>query len=241
MIVAVKALITFMIVIFFGYSKKIALVSAVGLAQIGEFSFILITLGLSLGLVTGEGKDILLASALISIACNPFLVRAGLRWIEARWPEATAQDDVLAHMEEQECDSLGRNIILIVGCGRVGSYALSMLKDKGLELVIVDINRETVTELRDRGFHAIAGDATDETILIEAQIEKAIAVLITLPDPFAVRRVTELTQKLKPQARILVRSHNDEETTFFESQNIDLAVSGTEEIARRMVTRLLGV
>lgn len=238
LIVVVKGIVTFLIVLGFGYPKKKAMVAAVGLAQIGEFSFILMALGASLNVISGEIRDILLAGALGSIAINPFLMRGCLTWVQKHWPEKVPEQDVLAHIETEEATALTRNIILLIGAGRVGGHVLEQINNSAYDTIIIDTNREKVIELRELGYHAIAGDAMDENILSEAYIEKALAVLITLPDPFAVRRVVELVQKLKPDARILVRSHNDEETRFFEQQNIDLAVSGTEEIARRMVGRL---
>jgi CPA2 family monovalent cation:H+ antiporter-2 len=237
-IVLGKAIVTFGIVRFFGYPRKTALMTSLGLAQIGEFSFILLSLGKTVNMLPGEVADVILAGALISIAINPFLVKRAMAWLTRR-NELPPLEDRLAHMPAAECNALGRNLILIIGFGRVGTHAASMLDPEKVELVIIDSNREKIGLLRQHGFHAIAGDATDKDILIEAQIEKAGAILITVPDPFDARRVVEQVRVLKPEARILVRSHNDEETRFFESQNVELAVVGTEEIARRMVGKLM--
>lgn len=237
-IVIVKAVLTFGTVKLFGYPRKTALMTAIGLAQIGEFSFILITLGKSVGLLPGEIGDVILASALISIAINPMLVAGALRWLDKRGELPPLEQDRLGHMEPEECRALGAGLVLIIGFGQTGSFAAGMLPP-GADLVVIDGNREKIDQLRGQGFHAIAGDATDREVLIEAQIEKAAAILITLPDPFDARRVVDHVRALNPGARILVRSHNAEETRFFETQNVDLAVVGTEEIARRMVGKLI--
>lgn len=240
-ILVLKPLITFLIVVFFGYPKRKALLAATGLAQIGEFSFILMALGASVGIISNEARDMVIAAALFSIALNPFLMRACIHWLSTHWEDGKIEQDNLAHMDVAETQSLGTHVVIIIGCGRVGTHAMQMMENVPLEIVMIDTNRERITDLRNAGCHAIAGDATDETILKEAQVDKAIAVLITLPDPFEVRRVVELVQQIQPSARILVRAHNEEEGRYFKEQHVELAVDETEEVARRMVTRLLGV
>ena len=114
-----------------------------------------------------------------------------------------------------------------------------MMDYTAFDLVAIDENREKVEKLRKDGIYAIAGDATERDTLIEAQIEKAHAVLITVPDPFDARRIVELVRSIKPDTRLFVRSHNDEETAFFEAQRVELTVIPTEEVARRMVRHLV--
>jgi CPA2 family monovalent cation:H+ antiporter-2 len=236
-IVVVKAVVTFLIVMAFRYPLRKALVVSVGLAQIGEFSFILLTLGASLGLMHNDGRDVILGGALISIMINPILMKTCIRWIVRHGHDKPAVEDKLAHMGVEECKGL-KNLILLIGFGRVGAHAASMLDPALVDLVVIDNNREKIAHLRQHGFHAIAGDATEKATLKDAQIEKASAILITVPDPFDARRIVEQVRKVKPDARVLVRSRNDEETNFFKTQNVELSVSGTEEIARRMVTQL---
>ncbi len=231
-----KGMITFGIMRLFGYAHRVSLKISVGLAQIGEFSFILIALGTSLGLMPPEERNLILAGALISIALNPILFRMVRQMCDRREGGKIPDKDELAHLN----DNPSKEVLLLIGFGRVGGYVASMLKPDDYYLVIVDTNREKIEQLRNLGFHAIAGDATQKETLIEAQIEKASVIFITVPDPFEARRVVEQVRILSPNARILVRSHNDEETAFFESQNVELAVTATEEIARRMVTVLEG-
>lgn len=236
-IIAAKAFVTFLIVRLFGYPVKTSLLLAVGLAQIGEFSFILIALGGSVGLMPDEARNIILAGALISVALNPILFHITRDWCVRRGlTQRGAEDDALAHLEKEEQRDL-KNFIIVVGAGRVGGTIARMMDFSAFDLVIIDENREKVEQLRKGGLHAIAGDATERDTLIEAQIDRAHAVLITVPDPFDARRIVELVRTIKPSVRVFVRSHNDEETDFLQPQ-VELTVSGTEEIARRMVHRL---
>ncbi len=236
-IIAAKALITFLIVRMFGYPMKTSMLLAIGLAQIGEFSFILIALGSDVGLMPEESRNMIMAGALMSIALNPILFNLARNWcIRAGLSQNSAEGDVLAHLEDEERLNL-KNFIVIVGAGRVGSSIIKMMDFGAHDIVVIDENREKVEQLRKDGIHAIAGDATQKETLIEAQMDMAHAVLITVPDPFNARRIVELVRDIKPGVRIFVRSHNEEETTFLQQQ-VELTVSGTEEIARRMVSRL---
>lgn len=238
-IIAAKFVVTFATVRLFGYPLKTSLLIGAGLAQIGEFSFILIALGMSVGLLPDEGRNLILSGALISIALNPILFRSLRDWcIRCGMTQNLAEDDALAHLENEERRDL-KNFILLIGAGRVGENITRMMDFTAFDLVAIDENREKVEKLRKSGVHAIAGDATERDTLIEGQIEKAHAVLITVPDPFDARRIVELVRDIKPDVRIFVRSHNNEETAFFEAQRVELTVSPTEEIARRMVRHLV--
>lgn len=232
-IIVAKSLITFGIVKMFRYSTKKAILVAAGLAQIGEFSFILIALGATHGLMTEEAKNLILAGAMVSIALNPILFALCQKYA-SRFDVNDLNDDDLAHLEKEEGKAL-KDTVILAGYGKVGYEVAKALNADHIELVIIDQNRETVEGLREKGFHAIAGDAGDELTMDEAFIEKAKAVVICVPDPFEARRVVETAQKMNPKAKIIVRSHNNEETDFFQSQNVDLVVTAKEEIARRMV------
>lgn len=238
-VIAAKALVTFATVRLFGYPMKTSLLIATGLAQIGEFSFILIALGMSVGMLPEEGRNLILAGALISIALNPILFRMVRDWcIRSGMTQKSHEEDALAHLANDERRDL-KNFIVLIGAGRVGETITKMMDYTAFDLVAIDENREKVEKLRKDGIYAIAGDATERDTLIEAQIEKAHAVLITVPDPFDARRIVELVRSIKPDTRLFVRSHNDEETAFFEAQRVELTVIPTEEVARRMVRHLV--
>jgi CPA2 family monovalent cation:H+ antiporter-2 len=233
LIIAGKFLVTFAIILSFQYSIKKSIMVSAALAQIGEFSFILIALGASAGLLSDEARNLILAGAMISIALNPFLFKASRKFCK-RYEGEAVQDDDLAHLEKEEGKAL-RNFVILVGHGRVGSEVAKALNADHVDLVVIDHNRELIESLREKGYHALAADAGDELTLKDAFIEKALAVIITVPDPFEARRIVETTQRLNPAAKIIVRSHNHDETRFFETQNVDMAVTATDEIARRMV------
>lgn len=241
-----KSLAAFIIVMLSGYPLKTGLLVSSGLAQIGEFSFVLVTLGLSLGILPEDGRNLILAGALISISLNPlmFAVSQFVYELVDGHPKLSClfkmgKDD-LAHLHQTEKTEL-KNPVLLVGYGRVGKHICRHLNANDIDIVVIDANRERVESLRREGFHALVGDAGQKSVLREAMIEKALAVAISVPDSFEARRVIEAAKRLNPSIRILVRAHNDEEMGFFLRQNVDLAVTGPREISRRMMDYLRAI
>ena len=234
------------IVLLLGYPLKTGFIVSAGLAQIGEFSFILVTLGMAYGLLPAEGQNLILAGAMISIALNPltFILYRKLFDYVGRKPRLSrmfnVRDNDLAHLRPEEKHVL-RDLVVVVGFGRVGRYISENVQKAHIDLVIVDQNRERVEALRENGYHAIAGDASYAGVLQEAAIEKARALIIAVPDPFEARRILETARELKPDIKILVRAHNDEELTYFMEQQVDLALTGPREIAHHMVEYLHGM
>jgi CPA2 family monovalent cation:H+ antiporter-2 len=238
-----KSIASFLIVLMSGYSIKAALIVSASLAQIGEFSFILIALGLTLDLLPPEGRDLILAGALISISLNPLMFRLSqfiYEFVEDRpylFNLIKMGRDEVALLPEWQKEAL-KNPIILVGYGRVGKHIARHLRVDGMDLVVIDANRERTEFLRLNGFYAIAGDAAQKPVLKEAGADRALAIVIAVPDSFEARRIIESAKKLNPSIRILVRAHNDEELNFFMRQNVDLAVTGPHEISRRIMDYL---
>jgi CPA2 family monovalent cation:H+ antiporter-2 len=243
-IIVGKSLAAMAIILLFRYPLKTAFIVSAGLAQIGEFSFILANLGVMRDLLPVEGRDLILAGALISISLNPalfYLSHAAHRWASsskraAKWLNVSG--DALAQLESSEKKSL-KDLVILIGHGRVGRHISANIQSAKIDLVVVDSNRDRIEQLREQGIHAIAGDASHENTLREAAIMKAKAVLVAVPNPYEARRIVIAARAVKPGIKVLVRAHNDEEMQYFASQNVDLAVMGPREVGRRMVEFLL--
>lgn len=240
-----KSLAAFLIVIGLRYPLNTALVVSASLAQIGEFSFILASLGRMYNLLPVEAHSMILAGALISITLNP-LVFAGVPYIRdflARQPWAKkllkASDDDLCHLSRSEKSKLKKNTIILVGYGRVGQHVLKRAAEDDIDVLVIDDNREKVGALRKRNVAAIAADATHEDAWAEAPLNKAKAVIVAVPNPFNARQIVDTVRGLKPNMRILVRVHTDEERDYFNSKNLKTAIMGEQEVANRMI-ELLG-
>ena len=237
-IVAGQSLAAFGIVLAFGYPVPTALTVSASLAQIGEFSFILAGLGVALGLLPPEGRDLILAGALLSITLNP-LVFAGLdrltAWLRRRpelmaWLERSSGEG-LAVLPVQDDEKGPHGHAIIVGYGRVGSVVGKGLADQGLPVVVVDLDRRHVEELRERGVAAVYGDASTPGVLEAARADRARLIVIATPEGFQTRRTIELARQLNPAIDIAVRTQSEAEVAYLERQGIGLAVMGLRELA----------
>lgn len=238
-----KSIAAFLIVRLFRYPGGIALMVSASLAQIGEFSFILGGLGLQYGLLSNEGNSLILAGAIISILLNP-VTFLGVRALYSRaanskklasWLDLSG--DELSHLDDNETQPM-KDLVILVGYGRVGAHIVQELGANLSNLVVIDLNRERIEQLREQGVHALAADATHPEVLEEAAIAKAKAIIVAVPSAFEARRIVKLARKLHPGIRVLVRAHNNEEFGYFNSQKVDLAVMGERETARRMIEYL---
>lgn len=235
-IVLGKTLAAFGIVMAFGYPASTALTVSASLAQVGEFSFILTGLGVTLGLLPPEGRDLILAGALLSITLNP-LVFAGLDrlsgWLRRR-------PGMLGRLERQRNDSLSvlppahegpRDHAVIVGYGRVGSVVGKGLKSQNLPIVVIDQNRRRVEALRKRGVPAVYGDATTPGVLEAAGTRRARLIVVATPQGYQTRRVLDLARRINPSIDTAVRTHSEAEVAHLERQGVGLAIMGERELA----------
>lgn len=242
-----KSVVAFLIVMLFGYPLKTGLLVSAGLAQIGEFSFILAALGVMYGILPEEGRDLILAGAIVSIALNPLMFYGvnGIHNWASRHPRLSRMLDLretnISHMEPEEEAKLHKDLIIVVGYGRIGREVCDNILDADIELVIIDANRERVEMLRELGYHAITGDATHKETLKHAAIDKAAAIVVAVADSFEGGRIVEKARKLKPNIRVLVRAHNDEEVHFFRKKDVDYVSTPSREMGRSIIQYIEGM
>jgi CPA2 family monovalent cation:H+ antiporter-2 len=245
-IVLGKSLAAFLIVLAFRYPLNTALTVSASLAQIGEFSFILAGLGISLGLLPQQGQSLILAAAILSIAINPLVFRAVeplQRWIRSRSDLARLAErphDPLAELPASvDAEQLTGHVVL-VGYGRVGRRIAEALRERGVRFVVAEQNRELVEELRGRGVHAVSGDASEPAVLIQAHIARARMLVIAAPDAFQARGMLEIARMVNPGIETVVRTHGEEETELLRKEGADQVFLGEHELARSMADYVLG-
>lgn len=246
-IVIGKSLAAIGVVLMLRYPIRTAVVVAASLAQVGEFSFILAGLGMSLGLLPKEGNDLILAGALLSIALNPLmfsLVGPIERWF-ARHPRLAARlepaGNPLAELPMSTEAKYLSNQVVLVGWGRVGKQIGGELTKQGVPFVVAESNREYVEALRQRDLPAVWGDATDPAVLIQAHIRDARALVIATPETVQVRAMVETAKTLNPGISVIVRSHNVEEAELLERDGAGKVFVGESELAKSMVGFVLSV
>jgi monovalent cation:H+ antiporter-2, CPA2 family len=227
------------------YPLNTALTVGASLAQIGEFSFILAGLGVEYRLLPAEGQSLILAGALISIALNPAVfaaVEPAQRWIRARSDLARRLErspDPLAELPMSVDQALLTGQVVIVGYGRVGRRIAEALTERNISYVVAEENREIVERLRDRGVHAVSGDASDPAVLIQAHVARASMLVIATPDPVHVRRMVDVARKLNPKIEIVLRTHSDEEAELLRRENSGTVFMGEHELAMAMTRHVL--
>jgi CPA2 family monovalent cation:H+ antiporter-2 len=244
-IVLGKSLAAFAIVLAFRYPLNTALTVSASLAQIGEFSFILAALGVSLKLLPAEGQSLVLAGALISIALNPLIfstVEPLQRWVRARSQAARdleARDDPLAQLPASTPLEQLDGHAVIVGYGRVGRRIGNALRQAGIAIVVAEQNRELVEGLRKEGISAVTGDAADAAVLIQAHVARARMLVIATPDTVGVRRMLETARALNPAIETVLRTHSDEEAELFRREQAGEVFMGEHELAQGMARHVL--
>jgi CPA2 family monovalent cation:H+ antiporter-2 len=225
------------IVLAFRYPLHTALTISASLAQIGEFSFILAAVGVSLGLLPAEAQSLIVAGALLSITLNPFVFRVVEpveRWVRGRpWLARALERPAgeLAELPPVVGDAQLRDHAVLIGHGRVGAPIAEELALHGVPYVIVEQSRERAEELRARGLPVIYGDATRPEVLGDARLDAARLVIVAAPDAYQARAILALARRLNPEVDVVVRTHSDQERTFLEAHGASHALVGERELA----------
>ena len=233
------------LVLLLRYPVRTALVVAAGLAQVGEFSFILAGLGLALGLLPKEGQSLMLAGAIISIAVNPLVFGAIApieTWLLRRRVLAghgSAAGNPLAELPTSTDGKYLARQVVLVGWGRVGKHIASALQDAAVPCVVAEANREFVEALRGAGQPAVWGDATESAVLIQAHVATARVLVIATPESLHVRQIVETARALNPGIEVVVRSHNAQEAVLLERDGAGTVFVGERELARSMAAFVL--
>jgi len=226
-----KSAAAFLIVRLFGHPKSTAFTIAASLAQIGEFSFILASLGVGLKLLPEQGRDFILAGALLSIVVNPMIFTALARWQKRR--KMQTQD------ASADPESALKNHAIVIGYGRVGKHLAKLLQDRGVELIVVDSNGELVEQARDNGMTAIRGNAASAELLNELSVATATHALIAIPNAYAAGEIIARLRSANPGISILARAHSDSAARHFFERGADGAVLAERELAHSMAEMVL--
>lgn len=233
------------LVLLFRYPLSTALTVAAGLAQIGEFSFILAGLGLSLGLITKEAQDLILAGALFSIALNTALfkfIEPMRKLILERSSAARKLEHRLDDLDElpQSTDRvLLAGQVVLLGYGRVGRRIAIALREKSIAMVIIDQNKSVIESLRDQGFAAVLGDGSTPEVLIQAHIAQAAMLVLAVDDPVVTQRAANLALEIQPKLSIVIRAHSEEEAEHYNQTGTGLALVPEISLADQMAEQVL--
>lgn len=233
------------LVLAFRYPLRTALTIGASLAQIGEFSFILAGLGAALGLLPPEGRSLILVGAILSIAVNPLLfttIEPLGAWLLGRsrfLRSLNARSHPTAELPTTVDEALLTGQVVLVGYGRVGRRIAEALAERRIPYVVAEMSRETVETLREKGVLAVAGDASDPAVLIQAHIVHAAMLVIATPDPVKVRKMVDVARQLNPGVEIVLRTHTEEEADLLRQENAGKVFMGEHELALAMAGHVL--
>jgi len=250
LIIVGKSVAALAIVLALAYPARVALTVAAGLAQVGEFTFILAALGMRLGILPPEAFQLTVAGAILSIALNPFAFSLGDRlepvvrtssiagWFRRRW----ARD--LGELDRPLPQRAGRRHAIIVGFGRVGSLVAGALERRGFGYVVIDQDRRLVEHLREQGIATLFGDATDPELLERAGVTHAAVLVLAVSDPAASAVVYERARQAAPRLDIVVRTHAERTAMRLRGEAKAWPIVGERELAvqiARVALRRFGV
>jgi len=235
-----KSAAALLIVRLFQHPLPTALTISASLAQIGEFSFILAGLGVTLGLLPEQGRDLILAVAIFSILLNPVffaaLDRLGPRF-ERRRLASAVEGPAAQHAATDLLTTTLENHLVLVGYGRVGSRVGEELLREKLPFLVIEEQQELVAKLWARGVEALQGNGAAPEVLAAANLAAARSLLIAIPDGFEAGQIVEQGRVANPRIEIVARAHSD--VAHLERYGADLIIMGEHEIARRMAERAL--
>ena len=231
-IVLGKTIAAYAIVRAFGHPNATAYTVSASLAQIGEFSFILAGLGVGLELLPPEGRDLILAGAIISILIHPFIFSA----VEDRRAAAKKRrQDAERPALPPSPPAAPAGHVVLVGYGRVGRLVGEGMARSGCRFVVIEEQGDTADAARPHAAEVIVGNATDPDMLVRAGIEQARKLLIAIPESFEAGGIAERARALNPRVEIIARAHSDDEVTHLTRLGAHQVVMGEREIAQRML------
>jgi monovalent cation:H+ antiporter-2, CPA2 family len=248
LVVLLKPLLALAIVLGLGYPLRAGLAVGVALGQIGEFSFILAEVGRELGILDESATNTFVVAAMISISINPILYRLvdkveerakrrpGLsKWLVGRRGRAaiagSAPDGPMAPVTEHRA--------VVVGYGPVGCTVARLLRENSVEPTIVELNLETVRQLRAAGFRAVYGDATRPEALKEAGVEGSIVLVLSAMNVRGNPEIIRLARELNPDIRVFARTNYLRETADLKRAHADVTFADEGEVALSMIEVLL--
>jgi CPA2 family monovalent cation:H+ antiporter-2 len=246
-VLVAKPLVALLFVWMMKYPFRTALTAGIALAQIGEFSFILASMGRDLGVLTTEATNVLVATSIASIVLNPVAyrtIRPIERWVAARphlWERVNRPASVPADLEaprsERVADPSHRAVV--IGFGPTGRTVMRLLRDNGITPTMIELNMEAVRALRQDGIDAIYGDATRPETLEAAGVSKAGSLILGSAGMSNSAEVIRTARRLNPRVRVLARASYLRDVPTLKEAGANSVYSGEGEVALAFIEDIL--
>ncbi len=236
-----KSIAAYLIVRAFGHPNTVALTISASLAQIGEFSFILIVLAVNLAIVPPEARDLIVAGSILSILVNPVMFRAidTIADLQDGAQKTAAPDPPQSAIAEEAPTGLTGHAVL-VGHGRVGSYVAGSLSAKRVPFIVVEADASALGGLREKGIETFVGPCGEAGLLSRLNLPRAKYLITAIPDAFEAGHLVEAAKAANPAIKIIARAHSAEAVGYLRKRGADVVLMGEEELARGMSDALGG-
>ena len=245
-VIIIKLIVVLALVLYLGYHSKTAFLVGVGLVQVGEFSFVLARTGISQNLITADVYSYILSVALLTIVLTPFFFNLApkvytkvRKTTSTRFPKiyslVFARFDRRQALEELPLE----NHVVICGFGRVGSWLGRACQISEIPFIVVDFNQKVVSELKEKGISVVYGDPADLEVLDFAQVDKAKAIVIAIPDRHTQELVIGNALTLNSKINIICRSHFEEDQARLKALGVQTVIMPEFEASLSMIHRIL--
>lgn len=231
-----KLIVTWLIFLVFGQTNRVAAATGLCLAQIGEFAFVLGTIGRTSGVVTENTYSLVVSAAIVSFFLSAFLVPVAPKfgnWVAGL--QRSRQDstkDAAGHPEPPD--------IAIIGFGPAGQISARPLVDRGIRVVVIDLNRDSVRKAAQLGFHGEIGDATQSDVLEHARLRGCKVVVITVPHHRSALTILEHVRKEVPHAHIIARSRYELHISDYTKAGADFVTGDERQVGESLAGHLAG-
>ncbi len=242
-VIALKILVTFVVSSIFGYKGKTGIANSFGLAQVGEFAFVIFSASLALRILSPEETSVGIAVTLLTLIFSPILYRSvvpfwrKMKLLTVKYP---ALSKLVMSGERHDFDtSTFKDHIVICGYGRVGSWVGKALKEYGIPFVVVEYNQKVVQDLKDAGVTVVYGDPTEPEVLEAVGIRGAKAIILAIPDRVVQETLITYVQTVAPEVKIISRAHRDEDWEKLKTLRVDKIIQPEFEAALQIIRSVL--
>ncbi len=232
-----KSLAAFLIVVLFRHPVATALTISASLSQIGEFSFILAELGVISQILPREGRDLIMAGAILSIMLNP-LMFAAATWLAPRLDGRRDSPQAAAAVPEPIRTTDLTDHTIVIGYGRVGALVGDALKQRQLPFLVAEVGERALAKLKQGGIETVMGNAAQPEILGATNPSRARHLVVAIPEAFEAGQIVQQARAANPDIRIIARAHADAEVDHLRGLGADVVIMGEREIARGMIEEL---
>ncbi|MDI3566694.1 YbaL family putative K(+) efflux transporter [Bradyrhizobium sp. Arg816] len=232
-----KSLAAFLIVVLFRHPVATALTISASLSQIGEFSFILAELGVASQILPSDGRDLIMAGAILSIMLNP-LMFAAATWLAPRLDPRRDSPQAAAAVPEPIRTTDLTDHTIVIGYGRVGALVGDALKQRQLPFLVAEVGEGALAKLKQGGIETVMGNAAQPEILGATNPSRARHLVIAIPEAFEAGQIVQQARAANPDIRIIARAHADAEVDHLKGLGADVVIMGEREIARGMIEEL---